>query len=654
MNNLKALAFLLLVFSGVAIFPAKVWGAYCGEIYYTQYFAACSGGRSTRDPNTGCYDCMISCNETSSRNHAGSCYSSGNNACWQTNYTVSWQDNRCYGGGKYGKGKACYASRSQPIACGSQPPPSGGGTGCGGGCASDSDCQSGLQCTLWTNPAICYGSPCGGGPPADSAPIGFHDPGDPAICYVAGWTCDADRFSQALNVDIYEGGAKIGTTTANSGNEPAVTARCGGTQPHRIVYLLGAGYKDGQPHTFSIIARGIDGNGAETGTNTQLPDGAPGVSTITCTPENVNVTGQVFNATGFTFNGLGQCNPVGGSGIKPGGGSQMGIYDWVTGTSQGSGGAINNDGTYSVNNVPSSGTKRIQLNGMTGYSFVCPSGGQYGPVTVSSPNNNGWNFIVTTILPQWGQIISGMVHAQTGATVAVPVGKYFLNDPVHGVATRLASSTFTVAPGTLSSATIWDYPDIVSPATWRYGYTAMYQRAGSPTTALPGNGNTAPATGVYFVNGNLTVSGNWSNLSGSRVVFVNGDVTINSPMTLAAGSGNFTAIIASGNMSVGSSVGHAVVAVPTSANADLTGVFLADGNWNGCTTTPCATQLVVYGSIGADVDLSGNGSVSFNRDLGAGNSTGPGVAVIWNPNLLLNVDQSLKDAVTNWKGEVAP
>jgi len=58
-------------------------------------------------------------------------------------------------------------------------------------------------------------------------------------------------------------------------------------------------------------------------------------------------------------------------------------------------------------------------------------------------------------------------------------------------------------------------------------------------------------------------------------------------------------------------------------------------------------------TIAADFDLSGDGSVKFNRDLGTGNNIGPGVSVIWNPNLLLNWPDQLSDALTDWR-EVAP
>ena len=55
----------------------------------------------------------------------------------------------------------------------------------------------------------------------------------------------------------------------------------------------------------------------------------------------------------------------------------------------------------------------------------------------------------------------------------------------------------------------------------------------------------------------------------------------------------------------------------------------------------------------ADVDMYGAGRVRFQRDMGINNNIGPGVSVIWNPNLLLNWPEQLSDALTDWR-EVAP
>jgi hypothetical protein len=122
----------------------------------------------------------------------------------------------------------------------------------------------------------------------------------------------------------------------------------------------------------------------------------------------------------------------------------------------------------------------------------------------------------------------------------------------------------------------------------------------------------------------------------------------------AKGTGDFLAFIASGDINVNPEVGDGAVAGPAPANADLVGAFLANGNWNGGTTaSQTDKQLVIYGTVGTDIDLDGSGRVRFQRDMGVNNRVGPGVTVIWNPNLLLNWPAQLSDALTDWR-EVAP
>ena len=113
-------------------------------------------------------------------------------------------------------------------------------------------------------------------------------------------------------------------------------------------------------------------------------------------------------------------------------------------------------------------------------------------------------------------------------------------------------------------------------------------------------------------------------------------------------------VVASGNIAVDPTVGNAIAkASPTSADANLVGAFFANGNFTGGTTgAQTDKQLVIYGSVAGDAELNGTGKVSSQRDLGVGNSS-PGVAFIWNPNLILNAPQPFTDAVMDWK-EVAP
>ena len=345
--------------------------------------------------------------------------------------------------------------------------------------------------------------------------------------------------------------------------------------------------------------------------------------------------------------------PGGGAApLKPGGGSKVSV------SPDGREGPVQGNGSYVVNQVLETGAKTIAISGMDlGYVCTCPGGCQYNWATVSGGNNTGWDFYVSKILARWAQVVGGHAHGQTGAVVEVPADKYFMipaafTSGKSGVGSK-TSGSFATAPGGLSAS--WSLlTDGIDLSTWRYNYHRLWVRAGSPT-ADPGDGfTTVPGPGIYRKSGNYSVnSGGWQNLSGSRVIFVDGNLEIKYRVTLA-GSSDFLAFIVSGDINVNSDVGDSAVASPTPGNADLVGAFLADGNFNGGTNASATDkQLVIYGTVGADIGMDGSGRVRFQRDMGINNNIGPGVSVIWNPNLLLNWPEQLSDALTDWR-EVAP
>lgn len=364
----------------------------------------------------------------------------------------------------------------------------------------------------------------------------------------------------------------------------------------------------------------------------------------------VSVSGTVYEDLYQGAGGLTKCTGPGGTPIKPGGGSK------VTVAPDNREGPVQGNGTYSVSQVADRNPKTITLTGTdSGFSCTCPANCQYLSASITGGNNTGWNFYGGTMVAKWAQIVAGHIYGHEGGRVTVPAGKYLLingsfsNNP--GSAAK-SSGSFTVSPGGLSS-TGWDLSDSVVSASWRYSYQRLWIQAGSPATD-PGDGTAAPAAGVYRRGGDWTAAGSsWTGLSGSRIIFVDGDVNVNAKISLA-GSTDFIAIIASGDLSVNPAIGDLAIAGPSPAEADLTGVFLANGNFNGGSTqNQRDKQLVIYGTVGADIDLDGGGSVNFQRDMGLTNAAGPGVSVIWNPNLLLNVPDQLKDALTDWR-EVAP
>jgi hypothetical protein len=89
----------------------------------------------------------------------------------------------------------------------------------------------------------------------NSAPIGFFDYAD--CDKFAGWTCDADDYSQPLYVHFYiDGPAGTGTylfnTVANTSRE--VAPACGGIGSHGFYVSPPTSIKDGKPHTIYAYA----------------------------------------------------------------------------------------------------------------------------------------------------------------------------------------------------------------------------------------------------------------------------------------------------------------------------------------------------------------------------------------------------------------
>src|SRR3989344_1691813 len=189
------------------------------------------------------------------------------------------------------------------------------GTGSSSGCPDNngSGCYNSPSCTAPTNtpvptppgcvPGSCNtsgcsttacGQPCGSngcttcstgtsGCTGDNLPKGYHDVPTNADCQLHGWTCDPDRYSQALLVDFWQGGTYVGQDTAQDFSEDGVNAACGNTPNHRFSYTLPLAYQDGNPHTITAFGIGINSSGGLVGGsgNTPLTNST---QTITCAP----------------------------------------------------------------------------------------------------------------------------------------------------------------------------------------------------------------------------------------------------------------------------------------------------------------------------------------------------------------------------------
>ncbi len=120
-------------------------------------------------------------------------------------------------------------------------------------------------------------------------PIGNHDTSD--CTSSVGWTCDADDYTQALNVELYadglkgSGGVLIASVLADITREQAVANQCGGNPSHGFLFnSTPDNLKDGLDH--SIYAYGINtglGNDTLLSNSPQTINCAPPPSPPTCT-----------------------------------------------------------------------------------------------------------------------------------------------------------------------------------------------------------------------------------------------------------------------------------------------------------------------------------------------------------------------------------
>src|SRR3989344_4145781 len=184
----------------------------------------------------------------------------------------------CQAAGNYSCVCNSDASCPQPPVPTNTPPP-----GCVPGSCNTSGCST-----------TACGQPCGSngcttcstgtsGCTGDNLPKGYHDVPTNADCQLHGWTCDPDRYSQALLVDFWQGGTYVGQDTAHDFSEDGVNAACGNTPNHRFSYTLPLAYQDGNPHTITAFGIGINSSGGLVGGsgNTPLTNST---QTITCAP----------------------------------------------------------------------------------------------------------------------------------------------------------------------------------------------------------------------------------------------------------------------------------------------------------------------------------------------------------------------------------
>ncbi|MBI5448900.1 hypothetical protein HY948_01130, partial [Candidatus Gottesmanbacteria bacterium] len=177
-------------------------------------------------------------------------------------------------------------------------------------------------------------------------------------------------------------------------------------------------------------------------------------------------------------------------------------------------------------------------------------------------------------------------------------------------------------------------------------YLIFWRKFGGPLVAdydLPASPIAKPASRLapYYVNGDMTTSGDWTVADGETIVFlVDGNLTLGGKVNIT-GTG-FVSFIASGNITVDPSVGVAAA----SSNPALEGIYIASGTFQSGSSGVGTERLVVKGSVIAN-------SFLLQRDLGDTNTTTAAELFLYNPALLFHMPKDMMDVPYFWQ-EVAP
>jgi len=314
-------------------------------------------------------------------------------------------------------------------------------------------------------------------------------------------------------------------------------------------------------------------------------------------------------------------------------------------------------GTYTVNPTTPANYNillacwRTQLNSPTSGSGLTSH--------LSEPNNNDtltWDLGYTAGSP-WVQTQGGGVYAAGNLTSYLPVGispRVFNLSGSGGYPGLVAyggSFDFDASPNsqgaTLVSATNWLTNQTHAGHDWYAYFANKFDLPNSIPTGgsiYTGAGALPASSGVYYVNGDLTTSGNWLVPAGQQItIFVTGNLTIGGNINLT--SGGYLALIVQGNITVDPGVG-----VPyTSTSPVVEGVYVADGTFaTGATTAPATARLVARGMF-----ITGGFNLERDLDLVGANMTTSSELFTYNPQLLFLMPEAMKDLPVSWQ-EVPP
>ena len=525
---------------------------------------------------------------------------------------------------------------------------------CAYGCSS-STCDGGV-CN--SPPATTPPTPVPTTPPVNN-PLGYHD--SSACDFSYGWACDADNYSQPLDIHFYADGpygtgTYIGFTTANVLAEAGVAAACGGNAYHRFNFVTPESLKDGNLHTIYAYAINIG-----SGTNVLLNQ-TP--KSITCSVPVANCR----NLSGTTSMYVGET------------GTFTATYENGTGPVTTEGLAIYQEGQCEPN-TPAYWTQIFEAAGSKSFNWVPSAAGTYDvvcrawndgisecrgrcyfgtpPIYQCAGPNTTMKVTVLAPMLAWWQVKDADILANGDVRSAVPASSYFNLVGSGGFPGVVTYSGTTNLTSTNVSTTKWLAKTAYSS---NKVYGSGYFVNSIPSGATINNVSATTVPGSYFETGgaayngyywyvydgaanggiNLTISSPAS-LGSRKVILIvkNASLNISGGISLTKGSGFFLGVT-SGNINISTSVGGG-------GSANLQGIFIADGVFNtGTGGTKTDSQLWIRGTV------AGYGGVNLQRDLGnTNNSTTPAEFFEYAPDLELLFPVDLASQVTNWR-EIAP
>ena len=225
----------------------------------------------------------------------------------------------------------------------------------------------------------------------------------------------------------------------------------------------------------------------------------------------------------------------------------------------------------------------------------------------------------------WFQIQGGGAHLDSGATVSVPSGQYFVvanSDSAEGVVSN-SSGSISLGGGSLSS-TGWQVGDQqYQGPVYQVGYfSRRFENSEREVTLIDIDEQTSLSQVTAL---NCSAPGSTCQIGADQTIVVRrsdgSELSIDRDVSIA--SGGFFGVMVDGDVAISGDVDS------------LDGLYLANGN---LTVSDGASQLVFNGIVVADADFTGSEGVVVNRAI---SGSDPSVIFNYDPNLVFKMPREL-------------